>query len=300
MKYKKAFVGIVLFLLTFSVGSILVWSPKNDLVSNETARQTTQEIPVQIRPEEIKELEKFEPIPYETAKKFGGAEILKENYWEKEIKYKFELIETGEFHGDEVTAKSGEKWLGFFGKNDDFKLVLTNINVSRVRDEIVDGRNSKKKTGKKVSVKNQSEPLFLLKNAARLKEGKVETFFKGRTFREESEESSTTLDSKFVGNYQIGGKSYVLRVERVLNEQEQMVYALILESENIKQILHVSFEDCLGTLFWVGDLDNDNKPDLFLSPWIKENISESSLFISSEADRNNLVKKVASLGTVGC
>jgi hypothetical protein len=56
----------------------------------------------------------------------------------------------------------------------------------------------------------------------------------------------------------------------------------------------------LGTLFWVGDLDSDNKPDFYLSPWIKENVTESSLFLSSESEKNNLVGKVALMVTVGC
>jgi hypothetical protein len=80
----------------------------------------------------------------------------------------------------------------------------------------------------------------------------------------------------------------------------EIVFALVLESEQTKQILHVSGEDYLGILFWVGDLDRDNKPDFFLGAWIKENITESSLFLSSEAEKNNLVKKVALMTTVGC
>jgi len=65
----------------------------------------------------------------------------------------------------------------------------------------------------------------------------------------------------------------------------EKVFALILESEQTKFFLHVSAEDYLGDLFWVGDLDRDDKPDFFLSPWIKENITESSLFLPSEAEK---------------
>src|SRR5687768_2731605 len=135
MKIKKKFIGI--FLLTFVIGSALVLSPKNDSFPNETNIQPTSEIPVQTQTEE----NKTEIIPYETAKNLAGAEILNDDYWEKEIKYKFELMETGEFHGDEVTAESGEKWVGLFGKNNDFHLASTNINVRLVHDEIVDGNN---------------------------------------------------------------------------------------------------------------------------------------------------------------
>lgn len=162
MKTKKIFVSFLLFLLTFIIGSILVWSPKNKIVTHDTTVPQKAEIPVQVETLE----KKSDIISYETAKQFGGAEMLDEDYWERETKYEFDLLEVGEFHGDEVTAKSSEKWLGFFGKNADFSLSLTSIEVSRVHDEIVDGKNSKKKTGKKVSFKDKKHPLFLLKDAA--------------------------------------------------------------------------------------------------------------------------------------
>ncbi len=301
MRIRKVFIGI--FLLTFVIGSALVFSSKKDVVSNERNIQTIEELPIQIKTEETQsEIRKSAIISYEVAKTFGGSELLDENYWEKEFKYKFELLETGEFHGDEVTAKSGQKWLGFFSKGDDFYLDSTNIDVSRVQDEIVDGNNKQKKTGRKVSVKNRTEPLFLIKNALKLNEGKVETLFKGLTLKETDETKgySAELKSEFVYNYQIGGENYALRVEKVFNKKLEIVYALILESETNKQILHVSSDDYLGILFWVGDLDHDNKPDFYLAPWIQENNSEVSLFLSSEADKKNLVKKVASMRTSGC
>jgi hypothetical protein len=75
---------------------------------------------------------------------------------------------------------------------------------------------------------------------------------------------------------------------------------LILEADETKQILNVSNEDDLGSLYWVGDLDQDNKLDFFITPYMKENISESSLFLSSEAEENNLVEKIATMVTSGC
>lgn len=130
----------------------------------------------------------------------------------------------------------------------------------------------------------------------------MKTLFKGATFSDsdETEGDSTALKTEVAYNYEIGGKNYTLRVERVFNRKLVIVYALILESGATKQILNVSAEDYLGTLFWVGDLDGDNKPDFYLSPWIQENNSEESLFLSSEANKNSLVKKVPSFRTSGC
>ena len=300
MKIKNIlFIGV--FLATFAIGSILVFSPRKDFVPNKTKVETPPLLPVQ---SEVAKSDTItsEVILYEDAKKFGGAEMLEDDYFETEVKFKYDFLQAGEFHGDEVTAKSGEKWLGLFGRGQDFRWRSVNIEVSRVHDEIVDGENSRKKTGKKVSFKNEKDSLFLIKNASKLKEGKVITLFKGLTPNEfgESEEYSTELKSAFVFNYEIGDKTYTLRVRKVFNEKLETVYALILESGMTKQILHVSAEDYLGTLYWVGDLDGDEKPDFYLAPWIQENNSEQSLFLSSEADKNNLVKKVAALRTSGC
>lgn len=313
MKITKTFISV--FGLTFLIGLTAIFLFKNSFVPTRSANQTAEKVSVEMpkavidNEEEAEKLnkeeaEKSDVIYYETAKNFGGAKILDSDYWgeEEETKYKFEMLETREFHGDEVDAKSGEKWLGLFRENDKFVLRREKITVRRVRDGIVDGRNSKEKTGKSVSVRGKIEPLFLLKNADKFGEGQIETLFRGAVFEEADsvENPITELKNGFVQTYKIGGKNYVLRVERVFNKNLEILFALILESEQTRQILHVSSDDYLGTLYWVGDFDRDKKPDFFLSPWIKENVSESSLFLSSEAEKNNLVKKVALMGTVGC
>ncbi len=304
MKITKIFVSV--FLLTFLIGSVSILLLKNSFVSTETKSQGAEKIVVETS-NAIKnnhnEVEKSDAIFYQTAKTFGGAELLDDDYWENEedVKYKFEILQTGEFHGDEVAAKSGEKWLGLFSEKNKFVLREETIKVRRVRD-FMDDENSKEKRGKSVSVVSKTKPLFLLKGADKFDKGEIETLFKGVTLDEagETENSTTELKKGFVQTYQIGGENYTLRVERVFNKKLEIVFALILESERTKQILHVSGEDYLGTLFWVGDLDSDNKPDFYLSPWIKENVTESSLFLSSESEKNNLVGKVALMVTVGC
>jgi hypothetical protein len=302
MKIRKLFIGI--FLLTFLIGLASIFLLKNKFIASRDASPAAEKVSAEI-PKSVnngrREAEKSDVIFYEAAKSFGGAELLDDyDYWADDEKYKFEMLQTGEFHGNEVEAKSGEKWLGLFNINDEFVLRNEKITVRRVRD-FTDDENSKAKRGKSVSVKSKTKPLFLLKNAGNFGEGRIKTLFKGMTFDESDESNSITEMKKgFVQTYQIGGANYTLRVERVFNKKMEILFALILESEQVKQILHVSSEDYLGTLFWVGDLDHDNKPDFFLSPWIKENITDSSLFVSSEAEKNNLVEKVASMTTVGC
>lgn len=167
MKITKTFVSV--FLLTFLIGFVSILLLKNSVVSTESESQNAEKNAVEIS-NAIKnnhhEVEKSDVIFYETAKNFGGAELLDDDYWENEedVKYKFEMLQTGEFHGDEVAAKSGEKWLGFFSENNKFVLRDETIKVRRIRD-FMDDEKSEEKRGKSVSIKSKTKPLFLLKGA---------------------------------------------------------------------------------------------------------------------------------------
>lgn len=222
-----------------------------------------------------------------------------EDWAQKERNYKIKLLLTGEFHGDEVTAKTGEKWLGLFKDNGKSFLRYTKIKVSRVRDEIVDG-DSKAKTGKKVSVENLTAPIFLLNNAKMLKEGDVKTLF----YASKNEEAKN-LENGFSENYALHNTNYTLKV---VNEKTSGKYItngskLVVESGNIKQVL-VSLpnggNDASWSLLWVGDLDKDGKLDFYADVSSHYNMSNPVLFLSSQAEKGKLVKDVADFGSVGC
>ena len=299
MKFRM--LSIVVFLTSFILGTIFVFSTKEEsVIKKDSIKIESKEIR-EINPEIAKQIEN-EIIAYETAKDFGGSEMLEEKYWEKETRLKYDFLTTGEFHGDEVKAESGEKWFGLFADNKEFNLASTKISVTPVYDIVVDGEHKNKQTGKKVSVGKNDQPLFLIKNAKFLKEGKVLTLFRGSSPDEEdtTDKVSTDLNTDASFKYEIGGRTYELKVEKIFNKSGKQIFALILESENRKQILNVSNDDYLGVLYWIGDLDNDSKPDFYLSPYFHDNVTENSLFISSEADGKNLVKKAASMTSVGC
>src|SRR5687768_13669027 len=89
-----------------------------------------------------------------------------------------QLLETGEFHGDEVKARSGEKWLGLHVSDHGSLLLPYRISVEAVHDPIVDDDEAQK-TGKAVSVDLPLQPFFLVKGATELKEGPVITVANG-------------------------------------------------------------------------------------------------------------------------
>src|SRR6185436_3206439 len=71
------------------------------------------------------------------------------------------LIEPGEFHGEEISAQSGEKWLGLHITDENSMLLIYRLKVDAVNDLVVDEEGQA--TGRRVSVDLPLEPLFLIK-----------------------------------------------------------------------------------------------------------------------------------------
>jgi hypothetical protein len=215
--------------------------------------------------------------------------------------YKIKLLTTGEFHQEDVTAKSGGKWLGLFKENGNYFLQFTKIKVSRVPDPIYSNADLKNgiKTGKKVDVKGNKEPIFLLKNAAILPSKKVVTLFS-----QNEPDENNSLPNNFARNFNLNGTNYTLKVvsDNPANEYLDMTSKLILVSGNTEQIVHKMgrCDDCGWSLHWVGDLDGDGKLDLYADINDHYNVTSRRLFLSSQAEEGKLVKEVAVFHTVGC
>src|SRR5687768_14922942 len=70
------------------------------------------------------------------------------------------LLEVGEFHGEEVTAETGEPWVGLHVSDQGSMLLDYTIKVAAVHDPLMD--EGDQKTGKKVSVDLPLDPIFLV------------------------------------------------------------------------------------------------------------------------------------------
>lgn len=224
-----------------------------------------------------------------------------DEWYKKEPNYKVKLLTAGEFHGDEVTAKSGAKWLGLFKENGNYFLQFTKIKVTRSLDPVYHDIDLKKgrKTGKKVEVKGKKEPIFLLKNAAMLRSGKVMTLY---SLTEPDEDNS--MPNNFAKHFNLNGTDYTLKAvsDNPANEYLDPTSKLILVSGNTEQIIYNGggCDDCGWSLYWVGDLDGDGKLDLYADLSYHYNVTSRRLFLSSQAEDGNLVKEVAVFRTVGC
>ena len=286
---------IVVFLITFLFGVLVYFLiPKMNRVNEETF---IAPVPPEIFVQKTQEV-----------KPANSLEILDENNdWENEdnSKFKVKLLEVGEgFHGDQIEAKSSEIWLGLFKNGDKFFLKNTKLKIVRVRDIVTD--EADEQTGKSVRVENKNEPFLLLKNADFLKEGEIVSLFGGNPNLNEIEEGIDylSLRENLKKEFSFGEEKFLLTVKRGINKEGENIIALILESSGLSQTLHSykAFEgdNNIGTLHWVGDLDNDKKPDFYIDLYINENMSYKNLFLSSKAGKNKLVKKIGVFSTTGC
>jgi len=212
------------------------------------------------------------------------------------------LIETGQFHGDEISAKTGQQWLGLYVTERGAMLRYLRLRVTTVFDDVTD-YGTKKKTGKRVSVHSSREPLFLLSRTPMLKAGPVISVF------EEKTNFDRTLEKSPV-HLKLGKKSYVLRVvgptkgsELCRDNAFPRNARLVLISGKSAQTLY-SLDDCGNDpswyLLWAGDLDRDGKLDLYVNVTQHYDVSERRLFLSSTAVKGKPMKEVAAFVTGGC
>ncbi len=298
---QRAF-GILIFLCAFSTGYLLV--PQTPVVETRAL--------------EIRAIERSGSQGDPDDKTLETIEESRDDRPEDSVRIR--LLETGEgFHGNEVMARDGEKWLGLFETSQGYSFRYTHIIVKRVHDPIIDEVETAR-TGKTVQVRADSNPIFLVKNAKELREGEVETVFRGLNRREAMaddaelslDEKLTRLGSDFLQTFEMGGGRFTLRVMKAKSTDGERVLALVLESDGTRQILHTmrpSYEGelgpkewlgQLGTLYWIGDVDGDKRPDFYLDLFWHDNISDLVLFLSSKVRKGQLVRKAARFTTSGC
>jgi len=212
------------------------------------------------------------------------------------------LVETGEdFHGDEVKASNGEKWLGLYVTKDSSLLAESTLTVRRVFDPVID-EDERKPTGKSVSVGRREKPVFLVKNAVMLRQGEATTVY------QVEHDEALSFGRKALVTLKLSGRTYQLKVvsqKRRLPVADGLLPSdakLLFTSGSSTQTLHSlknNDDDACWYLLWAGDVDGDGKLDLYLS-LDGYNFEQRVLFLSSQAKAGNLVSKVAEFVMTGC
>ncbi len=297
MKITKTFLSV--FLVTFLIGYVSVLPTKKTSAPNNLENVNLQTQTYYNSTEETskpKDEDSFKP------EIFGIIDV-----WELEDpKFKVKLMDISEtgnnFQKEEIEAKSGETWLGLFNENSKYQLLNTKIEIHPERRPDFGRKNSIT-----IGLNKKTEPVFLLKNAKKLKQGEVKTLYRRPSY-DEAERLGIELKSMgrgFIQEFEFEGRKYTFRVKEGSTKSNEKILALVLEIEKTSQIIHFIYYhesgDYVGNLLWVGDIDHDGKLDLYMDEYNYEKGGfGSSLFLSSEAEKGKLVKIVASFGTSGC
>lgn len=208
-----------------------------------------------------------------------------------------QMLRVGQFHNNEVTAKSEEVWLGLFPTQCGYELKSTTISVKPVHDAVVDSDTSIK-TGWLVDVNSLSEPIVLIRGTKNLKECSVKTYSSGpRTLIPGTAINITTKGDK--NSYSLCPNS---KSEQIQGGTLYTDYTLKLSFDSASQVIAAfdGLDDSIPVLVWAGDIDGDGKLDLLLDLTNHYNVSQYTLFLSSAAKTGELVRKVTDFRIVGC
>lgn len=213
-----------------------------------------------------------------------------------------DVLESGaKYRKSEVVAKTGETWLTLFEQNGKYELKNAKAKVKQLRTTSYVGDEN----DAALSFDKKGTAVFAIKGLPKLKPGKITTLYHAPTW---DEISRRNLDINYMGenykrDFELDGTWYTLRVANGRTEDGTKARVLVLEHEGSHQILRRIYHDGympIGRLLWVGDLDRDGKLDLYFDEFNEKGYFSVELFLSSEAEPNELVRAAAGFFLAGC
>lgn len=204
------------------------------------------------------------------------------------------LMWESSFHSESFLNQSGEKWFGLFRDGDKYNLRQTTLNVKRIKNPVL--------SDLEVSTSDSSRSVFLVRDILKFNKTEIPTVFADLD-DDESDPTDTTIKPSET-KLDFNGLTYSLYVESPDNSESPTVgsklYLQVGEKKQVLRYLKNGCNDCLWSLIWAGDLDQDGKLDLLLDLTQHYNVEDIVLFLSSKAEKGNLVKFVADFYNVGC
>lgn len=205
----------------------------------------------------------------------------------------------GVYRNDEVVAKTSQEWLVLTKSGNKYDLKKAKANVKQLKTTSWPGDVP----DAKLTFNLKDRTLFAIRNIKHVKPGQVTTLYADSFALEDS--SRLAISDRFEREYTLKNKKVVLRVAYGITKDQTKAAVLLLESAGKKQILKQIYftpesENIFGDLYWVGDLDNDGKLDLYFDQFNEKGFTGFDLYLSSEAKEDNLVGLAAFFGAAGC
>ena len=193
-----------------------------------------------------------------------------------------QLLRPGIFHSNEVSAKTGDTWLGLFRTRHGYKLVNTRLIVTPPKNQLTDKNHEG--YGCIVAVQQKVRPLFMVRNLPQLRPGPVPTVA-----------AMKVLAFGAPVRLRLGPKVYTLDASKYVRKNKAVDYKIVLQCAKVSQTLVVRNNCDLGPqsylpLLWAGDIDGDGKLDLLIDTTDSYNGWDPTLFLSRGAKSNQLVQ----------
>lgn len=208
------------------------------------------------------------------------------------------LLLEGTYHKNEVWQGAERKqWLGLYHENGRYVLRPTSLQVNIVEDPVSD--NEGVLSGREV-VAADSNAVFLLTGLSHYP-AEVDTAVISRTTLPANKELTYTFKGKAYKIRSFGDSTQASTGERNYRHYGWKAVGM-KNGKQVEQLLaeDEGFDDSIYVLLWVGDLDQDGIPDLLLDLSNHYNMARYTLFLSSQAERGKLYRKVAVFEVVGC
>ena len=209
----------------------------------------------------------------------------------------------GDFHGDEVTARSGERWLAVHVADSGATMATTTLRVSAVEDAVLDEPGQR--TGRRVESAGMDDIRLYLRGPG-LRPGRIET----------AVVSPGPAGSVFAHAIQWRGRAFFLQSQcetaPPVADESKIACRIELTDGKRHQTLAVMGGSRGGNGEWVlgddaspqlilaGDLDRDGRLDLILDTSDHYNLRRPTLFLSSRATDGAIVGSAAEHESVGC
>ncbi|MBL8242314.1 MAG: hypothetical protein JNM66_33115 [Bryobacterales bacterium] len=199
------------------------------------------------------------------------------------------------FHGDEIHAQNGERWLALLPTPKGYRTEMVNLRITPVRDPVLDAERPF--TGKRVRIRSAGTPVILLNGFAHLARRAVPTARAG----------NFPLTAEIPVNFRFAGSKVELAVTPSGQSAEvpggrrvPILHVTLRQHGRLTTLpLVVAEEGNYVNLLWAGDLDGDGRLDLLFED-TGYNWYSTRLFLSSAAKPGQFVGEVAQFYGTGC
>ena len=196
-----------------------------------------------------------------------------------------QLLFVSDFYANQVTdARTGQVWFGLFPEAGGWKLGATTLRVDSISSGCM-------QNGRRVTIDRQQDPLLLVRGIPSLRAGSVDAVpIKSSVLSPDSTREFRFGSSVFYLAATGGDTSYSVRLIGPAGRSQELVA--------YHGRAPIAWP---AKILWIGDLDRDGKPDLFLDIALAEiPPADRTLFLSTAAGPSEYVGKVAEFRTLVC